>query len=67
MATKDWEVLRNSTDIVLWQNKKTLKTLFIESNNSRVYWYVGINNVRRYTEANKEDALKHAKAYMRKN
>jgi len=67
MATKDWEVLRNSTDIILWQNKKTLKTLFIESNNSRVYWYVGINNVRRYTEANKDDALKHAKAYMRKN
>jgi len=66
MATKDWEVLRNSTDIILWQNKKTLKTLFIESNNSRVYWYVGINNVRRYTEANKDDALKHAKAYMRK-
>ena len=67
MATKDWEVLRDSTDIILWQNKKTLKTLFIESNNSRVYWYVGINNVRRYTEANKDDALKHAKAYMRKN
>jgi len=70
MALKDWKKTENGKWSVVYKNKKNVEdyvTLEYVNEKNRLLWKVRTLKVRNEYFKTKSQALKYAKAYMRKN
>ena len=73
MATKDWKNLGGWSQRNKWQNKKTKKEIYIVHNEGFTSWRFGdYGNINKTFKngthsENKLQAIKFARAYMRKH
>ena len=71
MALKAWKKIRSSEENIVWKSKKTKEILFVGTWGKVYRWRVSLSSESSYStlklSKTKPQALKFARAYMRKH